>query len=143
MYAMMTTRTRARFSLSVALALGCAIAVSACGGNDETIITHDPDMQVADAAPPDLRVDPSVGRACVNDNDCNSPFTLCAFPIADGCSAVGHCRLSTSPCTAITWSCGCNGQMVISGACEYDDGYAAGPVVPGGNHQDCPVDGGQ
>jgi hypothetical protein len=137
--------TTARSILWVALVLGCAIAVSACSDNDQTTIAHDPDMQVvSDAAPPDLRVDPSVGRACTNDNDCNSPFTLCEFPVADGCSAVGHCRLSTSPCTAVRWACGCNGQMVISGACEYDDGYAAGPVIPGGNnYPDCPVDGGQ
>jgi hypothetical protein len=129
---------------SIVFMLGCAIAASACGDNET--IAHDPDMQSAsDAAPPDLRVDPSVGRACASDVDCNSPFTLCAFPIAEGCSAVAHCRLSASPCTALMWACGCDGKMVVSGACEFDDGYAAGPVIPGGNHwpQDCPGDGGQ
>lgn len=96
-------------SLFLALAL-----VSGCddGGNDS----------------PDLRT--VEGLACESNNDCGSQFYLCAYKIADGCAAKGHCAHVAEPtCASITELCGCDGKMVPSGACFYADGYAGGPTT--------------
>jgi hypothetical protein len=76
---------------------------------------------------PDLR---SVeGEACVHDADCGSQSYVCAYKIADGCAAKGHCaHVATPTCASITFLCGCDGTKVPSGACYYAAGYAGGPT---------------
>jgi hypothetical protein len=62
--------------------------------------------------------------------------TTCAYPIADGCSAVGTCVTipAGSPCNAVSLlaGCGCDGRDVSwHGACHPDlpNGYAPAPIV--------------
>jgi len=70
------------------------------------------------------------GASCADNSDCGSAQYLCAFKIADGCSAKGHCaHVATPTCASIVELCGCNGQKVPSGPCYYADGYAGGPTT--------------
>jgi len=70
------------------------------------------------------------GAPCKTNTDCPSNLFVCAYKIADGCSAVGHCApVSTPTCASITELCGCDGNPVPSGACFYAAGYAGGPTT--------------
>ena len=73
------------------------------------------------------------GGPCVHDTDCPAPDFTCAYAIADGCSAKGHCaRFATPTCASIVELCGCDGSKVPSGACFYQPGYAGGPTTGAG-----------
>ncbi len=139
------------------LVLVCGLLLGACGGDHGA---HDPDMQTpADLYTPTCgsghdMLTPGVGQACVTDQDCPQPtggsstageYLICDYPIADGCSAKGQCRLVQMPtCATVTLTCGCNGQPVPNSSCYYGPGFAGGPVMPGTTWpQDCPGDGGQ
>ena|GEM_PF-3444153 len=81
------------------------------------------------------------GELCVHDSDCppgtrftapNSAFNMrvCAYKLADGCAAVGHCAdLPAKVCASYVPLCGCDGQEVRSGDCMYADGYVGGPTT--------------
>jgi hypothetical protein len=70
------------------------------------------------------------GAPCTDNSQCGSAQYVCAFKIADGCAAKGHCaRVATPTCASIVELCGCSGQPVPSGACFYADGYAGGPTT--------------
>jgi hypothetical protein len=67
------------------------------------------------------------------------PDKVCAYLVADACSAVGTCVTppAPSPCDAIVLetACGCSGAAVHwEGGCKPDlpDGYAPAPVVHSG-----------
>ncbi|HEX4460786.1 MAG TPA: hypothetical protein VIA18_22560 [Polyangia bacterium] len=141
------------------LVLVFALLLGACGGNGNGGDAHAPDLQAPscgsnhDMLGTDMTV-PGVGKACTTNADCppvavsgpSDPnageLLICNYPIADGCSAVGHCELIPLPaCASITTVCGCNGQPVLEG-CSYQPGSAGGPVGPGKYPQDCPGDGG-
>jgi len=73
------------------------------------------------------------GGPCVHDTDCPAPDFTCAYAIADGCAAKGHCaRFATPTCASIVLLCGCDGSKVPSGACFYQPGYAGGPTTGAG-----------
>lgn len=86
----------------------------------------------------------SNGKSCATDNDCPSPYYRCAYPVADGCSAVGTCQAYSLPaCGAMTELCGCNGKLVVSG-CTYPEGAASGPTLGKPySASSCGADGGQ
>ena len=128
----------------LALILGLVCGVAACGGSNGS---HESgaDMQaVTDLqAAADLRSLANQGKACVTDDDCDSPDYKCSYPTADGCSAKGQCRAVPEPsCTSIALACGCDGKAVPTGICFYDSGFAGGPTVPGDYPDGCPGDGG-
>jgi hypothetical protein len=78
----------------------------------------------------DLGMPTLEGAACVTDGDCKAPTLLCAYKIADGCGAKGHCaKVATPTCASFIPLCGCDGQTVKSGACFYQPGYASGPTT--------------
>lgn len=138
------------------LVLVFGLLLAACGGNGDD--SHAPDMQscgINDDMLGNDMLQPGEGQACTTDGDCpplhvsgpSDPlagrFFLCSYPIADGCSAVGHCHLMHVPtCGVVSEACGCNGQPVPNSSCFYEPGLAGGPVGPGTFPQDCPGDGG-
>jgi hypothetical protein len=68
-----------------------------------------------------------VGQPCVDTSECPGPAFVCAYKIAEGCAATGHCApVATPTCASIVELCGCNGKLVPSGPCFYADGYAGG-----------------
>ncbi|HZS40105.1 MAG TPA: hypothetical protein VFF06_24915 [Polyangia bacterium] len=73
------------------------------------------------------------GGPCVVDTDCPSTsteFFVCAYKIADGCSAHGRCApIHVPTCASFIELCGCDGSKVRSGSCMYQDGYAGGPTT--------------
>ncbi len=70
------------------------------------------------------------GEPCVVDDDCPGPSFVCAYKIADGCAAKGHCAPVPEPtCASFTILCGCDGSQVRGGGCFYADGYAGGPTT--------------
>jgi hypothetical protein len=102
------------------------ITMSACGGNSGI------------GGNSDAGDDASVrgeGQDCVSDGDCPSAvgtYFVCAYAIADGCSAKGHCALLAVPtCAHEINRCGCDGMPVRASDCYYATGYAGGPVAPG------------
>jgi hypothetical protein len=79
---------------------------------------------------PDLSSPAGEGDACVGNADCASPTLLCAYPIADGCAAKGHCaRVATPTCASVIELCGCDGKKVLSGPCYFQAGFASGPTT--------------
>src|SRR5579871_6196873 len=75
------------------------------------------------------------GSPCVIDDDCpaggrvnlDGGFTVtawvCAYKIADGCSAKGTCmQIPSTTCASFEELCGCDGQLVRAGACFYASG---------------------
>jgi hypothetical protein len=104
--------------------LGSILFVAACGGGDDG--TSDLTVKV----PPDLRIAGDGGAECVHDGDCGDPGYVCAYSIAAGCAAVGHCALLPTPtCQAIVEMCGCAGATVPGGGCFYQAGFAGGPTT--------------
>ncbi|HEY2746893.1 MAG TPA: hypothetical protein VGL86_19860 [Polyangia bacterium] len=125
-----------------------AIALGACGGagvdgggnggnggNDAGI-----DGGPLHCGGPHLDLSVPDGAPCIRDSDCeptpepapNGAFgaRVCAYKIADGCAATGHCASLPSPtCASFTELCGCDGNPVRAGACFYADGYAGGPTT--------------
>jgi hypothetical protein len=136
---MVAAQRRGMIIRKLALILGIVCGVTACGATDGS---HEPDLQAgADmrSLASDMRSLANQGKACVTDDDCDSPDYKCSYPIADGCSAKGQCRAVPEPsCTVIALSCGCDGKAVPSGICFYDSGYAGGPIVPGVYPDGCP-----
>ena len=85
---------------------------------------------VEDHGPGDLSAPIGEGDPCNSNADCSSPLLLCAFPIADGCAAKGHCaRVATPTCASIVELCGCDGKTVASGPCYFQPGFAGGPTT--------------
>ena len=81
---------------------------------------------------------PRVGNACASPSDCD-PAALCAYAIADGCSAKGTCVAPDHACVDTSQiACGCDGALVGL-ACIYGSGNAAAPVAALGA---CPHDAG-
>jgi hypothetical protein len=69
------------------------------------------------------------GQPCVTQLDCKSGSFVCAYPIKDGCSAVGHCALIHTPtCAHERYVCGCHGESVNDSDCYYEQGMAGAPV---------------
>jgi hypothetical protein len=80
-----------------------------------------------DAASPDLRSE-DAGAPCVDTSNC-AASEVCAYPLADGCSAKGHCIPVAQPtCASFTELCGCDGTIVRGGGCFYPPGFAGGPT---------------
>jgi hypothetical protein len=99
------------------LALVCCAA--ACGNDGG--LKPIPDMQSVDLPMPLV--------ACKDTSECPGPSFVCAYKIADGCSAMGHCApVRTPTCASITELCGCDGKLVEGGPCFFEDGYAGGPT---------------
>lgn len=99
----------------------------------------DDNHDIRDAGGMDL---PAVvgGEPCLTDNDCPSASFVCAYKVADGCAAKGHCAPLPMPtCASFTELCGCNGSPVRAGGCFYADGYAGGATT---GATFCPDDGG-
>lgn len=68
------------------------------------------------------------GGPCNGPDDCD-PRALCAFPIADGCSAKGTCVLPDARCDRPgATACACDGTPVGL-ACIYGQGNAPAPVM--------------
>jgi hypothetical protein len=107
-----------------------ALLLAACGGtgHGDRDLGFGPDVDQK-AAADDL---PLVETACVTNDDCSSASEVCAYPLADGCAAKGHCvPVATPTCASIVELCGCDGTVVPGGSCFYDPGYAGGPTTGG------------
>ena len=104
----------------IAMLLVAAVAHSGCGA----------DCGVGHYDLQDLSAPAGEGADCVTDVDCRSPQLLCAYAIADGCAAKGHCaRIPTPTCASFAPLCGCDGNTVKSGSCFYQPGFAGGPTT--------------
>jgi hypothetical protein len=69
--------------------------------------------------------------SCTSDGDCPSS-EMCAFKIADGCSAVGRCLARPAPgptCNAYSPACTCSNQEINVICTMYPSGYASQPVA--------------
>jgi hypothetical protein len=74
---------------------------------------------------------PDAGATCATDNDCVAS-EMCAFKIADACSATGACvaRPPSGPtCQAFSPACTCSNQIINVACTQYPDGYASQPVA--------------
>lgn len=110
-----------RWSHVIWFALFFFAAAAPFGCGDDVGSSHD--------AGADLSV-PVGGQPCVRNDDCPSAAFVCAFKIADGCAATGHCAPIPMPtCASFTELCGCDGSPVRAGGCFYADGYAGGPTT--------------
>ena len=98
--------------------LFCALLMTGC--KDEV-----------DVKPYDMALDARGGGGpCVDNSDCPSPEYICAYKIADGCAAKGYCaHVAVPTCASVVELCGCDGKEVISGPCNFADGYASGPTT--------------
>jgi hypothetical protein len=95
------------------------IIVAGCGGNDAT---SGQDMTT--------NLDMTIGQPCIDTSQCPGPNFVCAFQIADGCAAKGHCMpVATPTCASILLLCGCDGRTVPSGPCYFAPGYAGGATT--------------
>jgi hypothetical protein len=68
--------------------------------------------------------------ACSSDADC-SASEMCAFKIADACSAVGACIARPAPgpqCAAYSPACTCDNKTINVVCTSYPSGYASAPV---------------
>ncbi len=77
-------------------------------------------------------VDAAAG--CTADTDCGDG-KMCAFKIADGCSAAGTCLVRPAPgpvCNAYSPACTCNGTEINVICTIYPSGYASQPVAHSG-----------
>ena len=71
------------------------------------------------------------GAPCATDTDCGSG-KMCAFKIADACSATGTCLVRPPPgpeCAAFSPACTCSDQIINVICTQYPDGYASQPVA--------------
>ena len=71
------------------------------------------------------------GASCATDTDCGSG-KMCAFKIADACSATGTCLVRPAPgpeCAAFSPACTCSDQIINVICTQYPDGYASQPVA--------------
>ena len=71
------------------------------------------------------------GASCATDTDCGTG-KMCAFKIADACSATGTCLVSPAPgpvCAAYSPACTCSNQVINVICTQYPDGYASQPVA--------------
>ena len=122
----MTSRTATAALLLSLCAIGCGSAA-----DDGALVDAGRDLPLVVA-----------GEPCVTDSDCPSASLVCAYPLADGCAAKGHCAAVPTPtCASFTVLCGCDGSQVRGGGCFYADGYAGGPTT-GGHAPNCSDDGG-
>jgi hypothetical protein len=96
-----------------------SLFVAGCGG---PLLSDQPGASTAGASAND-------GQSCVTKADCGGPQYVCAYPVADGCQAKGHCATVVAPCDAIREVCGCDGKPVETGDCFYAVGYASGPTT--------------
>jgi hypothetical protein len=87
---------------------------------------------------------PDAGGTCATDNDC-AATQMCAFKIADACSATGSCiaRPASGPaCQAFSPACTCSDQIINVACTPYPDGYASQPVAYRGTCEAGVVDAG-
>jgi hypothetical protein len=71
------------------------------------------------------------GASCSTDTDCGTG-KMCAFKIADACSATGTCLVRPAPgpqCAAFSPACTCTDQIINVICTMYPDGYASQPVA--------------
>ena len=79
----------------------------------------------------DCGTSPVDAGSCTSDGDCPSS-EMCAFKIADGCSAVGTCLARPAPgptCNAYSPACTCSNQEINVICTMYPSGYASQPVA--------------
>jgi hypothetical protein len=82
----------------------------------------------------DTAVDGGSG-SCTTDTDCGSG-RMCAFKIADGCSAKGACITMPAPgpqCNAYSPACTCRNTEINIICTSYPSGYASEPILQTGN----------
>ena len=91
----------------------------------------------------DLSAPVVTSQSCRDSSDCASGQS-CAYKIADGCAATGHCATVPEPsCDSIVELCGCDGKVAASGPCIFPDGYAGSPTTGAPYSDHCgDVDGG-
>jgi hypothetical protein len=118
------------------IVLLCAVCLAACSSSPKVGVDQDASEQDASEQ----------GTSCVIATDCPSNLDHCAYAIADGCGAKGHCMATPGPpyCGALIESCGCDGTIVNgNGDCFLPAGYTTGPSL--GNSPtagSCSADGG-
>jgi hypothetical protein len=100
-------------AMKLALAMALLLLPLGCGSNS---VDGGKDLGAGD------------GQPCVTQYDCPGPQYVCAYPIADGCKAKGHCvTMPAETCQLVTMLCGCG--MEVAAGCFYPDGYAGGPTT--------------
>jgi hypothetical protein len=104
-----------------ALAVGIALPLAACSGDDSST----PTIPLEDASQPPI---PKIeaGSACATNNDCQQGL-VCLYP-ATVCNAFRVCTSPPpSPCDNPQAACSCLGEPIT--VC---DGYATDPIDPTG-----------
>jgi hypothetical protein len=70
--------------------------------------------------------------SCATDADCASG-SVCAFPVADACSAKGTCVVpSPVACNAVSLGCACDGTMINTVCTGLPSGYVSAPLLSNG-----------
>jgi hypothetical protein len=98
----------------------------ACGG--QTI----GDLDSGTGTDASTKSDVSLGASCIHSSDC-SIGTACAYPMADGCAAKGHCVDDTGPlCNSFSPGCACDGTTINIVCNGLPDGFATKPLASKG-----------